>query len=64
MNGTFVVTRTSSTDGDYVSLGIVDQVSGAHFFRAKMSFEDFAKALMAQASPCEFDLRVSIPRLG
>lgn len=58
MNGKLTISRvTSNVEKDYIRLRMEDDLSGVTFLDAKMSLEDFAKALMGMGyTDCEFEL--------
>jgi len=50
MKGKISISVTHCGSGEkYISIELIDEASGIHFVDAKMSFEDFAKAITGQA---------------
>lgn len=56
--GELRISNTSSShDGNYITITFVDAASRSHFFDAKISFEEFGKAIGNLTADCEFRLR-------
>ena len=58
------VTCYGSSEEDYISIGVEDELSSISFLAVKMGLENFTKALMGLANvPVDFELR-GIDRVG
>ena len=62
MNGKITVSRvTSNQEDDYISIRFEDKLSGSTFLQAKMTLEDFAKAVTGHGyMDCTFDLTADV----
>lgn len=56
--GSISINRVSGGEGEYIRVELIDESSGTHFLEAKLSLEDFAKALFGLSQvDCSFELR-------
>lgn len=58
LKGKITISRTHSSDGDFIHIMIADELSGTQFFDGKMEMADFASAITGHGYiPIEFTPR-------